>query len=115
MRYSGSVSEKARVAVLAGGWTSRRDMSLEAGQEAAASLRAAGYEVMNLDPPKDLVRFAAQLITARPDVVLNLLPQDAKGIEGALQLSNLPYVTADAQKKLDFPEQIKAIIGSKAS
>ena len=111
MRYSGSVSEKARVAVLAGGWTSRRDMSLEA----AASLRAAGYEVMNLDPPKDLVRFAAQLITARPDVVLNLLPQDAKGIEGALQLSNLPYVTADAQKKLDFPEQIKAIIGSKAS
>ncbi len=94
MRYSGSVSEKTRVAVLMGGWSSEREVSLMSGQAVVEALRSKGYEVMALDPPKDLTRFAAQLVSARPDVIFNALHgiggEDGV-IQGALEMSNIPY------------------------
>ena len=94
MRHSGSVSEKMRVAVLSGGWSSEREVSLVSGQAVAKELLTLGYEVIVLDPPRDLVRLTAQLVSARPDVIFNALHgtggEDGV-IQGALELSSIPY------------------------
>lgn len=94
MRHSGAVSQAMRVAVLSGGWSSEREVSLVSGKAVADALRKKGFEVVLLDPPKDLVRFAAQLISARPDIVFNALHgtggEDGV-IAGALDMAGIPY------------------------
>lgn len=94
MRHSGAVSEKTRIAVLAGGWSAEREVSLVSGKAVADALLGRGYEVIMLDPANDLTRFAAQLVSARPDVVFNALHgtggEDGV-IQGALDMSGIPY------------------------
>jgi D-alanine-D-alanine ligase len=94
MRHSGAVSEAKRVAVLSGGWSSERDVSLVSGKAVADALRKRGFEVITLDPPKDLVRFAAQLVSARPDIIFNALHGTGGEdgiIQGALDMAGIPY------------------------
>ncbi len=94
MRHSGAVSEAKRVAVLSGGWSSERDVSLVSGKAVAEALRTRGFEVVMLDPPKDLVRFAAQLVSARPDIIFNALHGTGGEdgiIQGALDMAGIPY------------------------
>jgi D-alanine-D-alanine ligase len=94
MRHSGNVSEKMRVAVLCGGWSSEREVSLVTGDAIAKALLSLVYEVIKIDPVKDLTRFAAQLVSARPDVIFNALHgtggEDGT-IQGALDMSGIPY------------------------
>ncbi|MEM7498381.1 MAG: D-alanine--D-alanine ligase [Pseudomonadota bacterium] len=59
-----------RVAVLKGGRSAEREVSLVSGAACAAALRSAGHEVMEIDAGVDL---AARLAAARPDVVFNAL------------------------------------------
>ncbi|HBX91459.1 MAG TPA: D-alanine--D-alanine ligase, partial [Hyphomonas sp.] len=57
-----------RVAVIYGGWSSERDVSLTSGKQMASAARTAGYDVVEIDAGRDL---AAQLTDAKPDAVLN--------------------------------------------
>ncbi|MEP0314700.1 MAG: D-alanine--D-alanine ligase [Hyphomonas sp.] len=80
-----------RVAVIYGGWSSERDVSLTSGKQMANAARSAGYDVVGIDAGRDL---ATQLTDAEPDVVLNGLhgPWGEDGcVQGALEVLGLPY------------------------
>ncbi len=59
-----------KVAVLMGGPSAEREVSLSSGRECAAALRGEGYEVAELDAGPDL---AARLDDLKPDVAFNAL------------------------------------------
>jgi D-alanine-D-alanine ligase len=59
-----------RVAVLMGGRSAEREVSLVSGRECAKALRAAGYDVVEVDCGPDL---AARLSEIKPDVAFNAL------------------------------------------
>ena len=80
-----------RVAVIYGGWSSERPVSLSSGQQMAAAARKAGYDVTEIDVTRDL---AAQLAAAKPDAVLNGLhgPWGEDGcVQGVLEVMGIPY------------------------
>lgn len=80
-----------RVAVIMGGWSSERPVSLSSGQGMAAAARTAGYDVVEIDVTRQL---AQQLAEAKPDVVLNALhgPWGEDGcVQGILEVMGVPY------------------------
>ena len=60
----------SRIAVLMGGTSAEREVSLDSGMACAAALRKKGYEVSEIDAGVDL---AARLRAANPDIVFNAL------------------------------------------
>ncbi len=79
------------VAVLMGGLSSEREVSLVSGRECADALERLGAKVNRIDAGRDL----AQVLTAnRPDVVFNAL-HGAWGedgcVQGVLETLDLPY------------------------
>ncbi|HEY4943613.1 MAG TPA: D-alanine--D-alanine ligase [Rhizomicrobium sp.] len=85
------MSKYKRVAVLLGGRSAERDVSLSSGKGCAAALRAEGFEVVEVDPGEDL---SAQLLAARPDVVFNALHGrwgEDGCVQGLLELLRIPY------------------------
>jgi len=60
----------SKVAVLMGGLSAEREVSLSSGRECAKALRQAGYEVVEVDCGPDL---AARLSDIKPDVAFNAL------------------------------------------
>ncbi|HUH77154.1 MAG TPA: D-alanine--D-alanine ligase [Devosia sp.] len=79
------------VAVLMGGWSNERPVSLKTGAECAAALRRAGYEVTEVDVGRDIATVLAEL---KPDVAFNALhgPFGESGmIQGVLELLEIPY------------------------
>ena len=88
------------VAVLMGGFSSERPVSLSSGEACAKALEEAGYRVTRVDVGRDL---AAVLGEMKPDVAFNALhgPFGEDGaIQGILEFLQIPYthsgVTASA-------------------
>ncbi len=80
-----------RVAVLKGGFSAEREVSLSSGRECAAALREAGYEVVELDAGDSL---CADLRAAKPDVVFNALHGrwgEDGCVQGLLEWLKIPY------------------------
>jgi D-alanine-D-alanine ligase len=80
-----------RVAVIMGGWSSERPVSLSSGKGMAEAARKAGYDVVEIDVTRQL---AQQLTEAKPDVVLNALhgPWGEDGcVQGVLEIMGIPY------------------------
>lgn len=73
----GSTTEATRIAVLMGGPSAEREVSLVTGDACAAAARAAGYDVAEIDPGPDLDGAGAQLVARlaeeEPKAVLNAL------------------------------------------
>ncbi|MCA1942819.1 MAG: D-alanine--D-alanine ligase [Yonghaparkia sp.] len=86
----------SRVAVLAGGISHERDISLKSGRRVADGLAAHGVEVRLLDPDAALL---PALLADRPDVVWPTL-HGASGEDGALrsllEFLGVPYVGSTA-------------------
>ncbi|MDD2705924.1 MAG: D-alanine--D-alanine ligase [Acidocella sp.] len=82
-----------RVAVLMGGMSSEREVSMRSGTQVAAALREAGFEVVPVEVGEDLAALLVAL-TPRPDVVFNALHgrfgEDGT-IQGVLDYLGLPY------------------------
>ena len=84
------------VAVLMGGPSAEREVSLDSGRGCADALRRAGFEVTELTLPAALngAELAAQLTALKPDVVFNALHgrwgEDGR-IQGLLDWLGLPY------------------------
>ncbi|MHA7871020.1 MAG: D-alanine--D-alanine ligase [Hyphococcus sp.] len=79
------------VAVLKGGWSPERDVSLVSGAEAAKALREAGYEAIEIDVDRDI---AQRLAETKPDAVFNALHGqwgEDGCIQGLLEVMDLPY------------------------
>lgn len=84
-------SRASRIAVLMGGWSAEREVSLVSGRECAAALRNAGYEVVEIDAGRNL---ADQLREAAPDVVFNALHGrwgEDGAVQGLLEILSIPY------------------------
>ena len=80
-----------RVAVLKGGMSAEREVSLSSGAECATALREAGYEVIEVDAGRDL---AARLTELRPDAVFNALHGrwgEDGCVQGILEWLRIPY------------------------
>ncbi|MGV8839418.1 MAG: D-alanine--D-alanine ligase [Bauldia sp.] len=80
-----------RVAVLMGGWSSERSISLVSGKACAAALADAGYDVTPIDVGRDVATVLSEL---RPDVAFNALhgPYGEDGtIQGVLEVLGIPY------------------------
>lgn len=81
------------VALLVGGWSAERQVSLEKGKSIEKALREKGYNVKVIDVSKDIGRLIEQL-TPKPDVVYNNL--HGKGgedgtIQAVLDMLEIPY------------------------
>lgn len=84
---------RKRVAVLMGGWSAEREVSLESGRLVGVALRELGHEVVPVDVRCDLAHLMAAL-TPKPDVAFNALhgPGGEDGvIQGVLEMMGIPY------------------------
>jgi len=80
-----------RVAVLLGGRSAEREVSLSSGKGCAAALRDEGFDVVEIDPGENL---ADQLLDAKPDAVFNALHGrwgEDGSVQGLLELLRIPY------------------------
>ena len=82
-----------RVALLMGGRSAEREVSLVTGRDCAAGLRQKGYDVEVVDVSDDMSALLAAL-EPRPDVVFNALHgrfgEDGR-VQGLLDLIGVPY------------------------
>ncbi len=79
------------VAVLMGGWSAEREVSLSSGRGVAAALDKLGHRVVAIDMERDI---ANKLTLAAPDVVFNALhgtPGEDGSVQGLLDIMGLPY------------------------
>lgn len=79
------------VAVLMGGWSVEREVSLRTGAACAAALEGVGYRVSRIDVQRDVAEVLAR---TRPDVAFNALHgrfgEDGT-IQGMLEILGIPY------------------------
>src|SRR3954465_5848795 len=79
------------VAVLMGGWSSERPVSLSSGNACADALEAEGFRVTRVDVGRDIMTVLAEL---KPDRAFNALhgPFGEDGtIQGVLEYLEIPY------------------------
>ena len=103
------------VAVLMGGWSSERDVSLVTGRECSKALKAAGFKVSEIDVGRDIAKVLSE---AKPDVCFNALHgrfgEDGR-IQGLLDILGIPYThsgvmaSAIAMNKVRTKEVCSAI------
>jgi D-alanine-D-alanine ligase len=80
-----------KVAVLMGGWSAEREVSLVSGAGCADALERLGHEVVRIDMERDV---ALRLAEAKPHVVFNALhgtPGEDGSVQGMLDLMGLKY------------------------
>jgi D-alanine-D-alanine ligase len=79
------------IAVLMGGWSAERAVSLSSGAGIADALEGLGHRVTRIDMDRDV---AARLAAAAPDLVFNALhgtPGEDGSVQGLLDLMGLRY------------------------
>ncbi|MBP2277253.1 MULTISPECIES: D-alanine--D-alanine ligase [Sphingomonas] len=82
---------RLHVAVLMGGWSAERDVSLMTGADVVKALESLGHRVTAIDMARDV---AIKLAEAKPDIVFNALhgtPGEDGSVQGMLDLMGLPY------------------------
>lgn len=86
-----SSRQAPKVAVLMGGLSAEREVSLSTGRGCAQALREAGYEVVEVDAGRDL---PARLADIKPDVCFNALHGrwgEDGCVQGILEWLAIPY------------------------
>ena len=79
------------VAVLMGGWSAEREVSLWSGAGCAAALEEAGYQVTLVDVGRDLAQRLAEI---KPDACFNALHGrwgEDGAVQGLLEVLGIPY------------------------
>ena len=85
------MSKQMHVAVLMGGWSNERPVSLMSGNGVADALEKLGYQVSRVDMDRNVAQVLAGL---RPDVVFNALhgvPGEDGSVQGMLDLMGIAY------------------------
>jgi D-alanine-D-alanine ligase len=80
-----------KVAVLLGGLSAEREVSLVSGRACAKALREEGFDVVEIDARENL---ESQLLAAKPDAVFNALHGrwgEDGCVQGLLELLRIPY------------------------
>ncbi len=97
-----------RVAVLMGGPSAEREVSLVSGRECAAALRAEGHAVEEIDAGPDL---CARLTAAAPDVAFNALHGrwgEDGCVQGLLEWLGIPYTHSGVMASALAMDKIRA-------
>ncbi len=85
------MSTAKHIAVLMGGWSPERDVSLVSGAQCAAALRTLDYQVSEVDVTRQLDK---QLAALQPDICFNALHgvggEDGE-VQGLLEVLEIPY------------------------
>lgn len=85
------MTARKHVAVVMGGWSPEREISMISGEGCAAALEQSGYRVSRVDAGRDL---AAQLKSVAPDVIFNALHgvggEDGV-VQGLFEVLEIPY------------------------
>ncbi|MGA6969820.1 MAG: D-alanine--D-alanine ligase [Xanthobacteraceae bacterium] len=79
------------VAVLMGGWSAEREVSLRSGKYCAEAVERLGHRVTQIDVGRDIATVLASL---KPDVALNALhgrPGEDGTLQGILEVLAIPY------------------------
>jgi D-alanine-D-alanine ligase len=79
------------VAVLMGGWSAEREISLRSGKACGDALEAQGYRITRVDVERNVAEVLARL---KPDVAFNVLhgrPGEDGTIQGILEILRIPY------------------------
>ena len=85
------MTTEKHVAVLKGGWSAEREVSLVSGKGCADALRRYGYRVSEIDAGRDL---ADQILRVKPDVCFNALHGqwgEDGCVQGLLEVLGVPY------------------------
>lgn len=85
------MTHKLHIAVLMGGWSAEREVSLMSGNGVADALEKNGHKVTRVDMDRNL---AMVLDAVKPDVVFNALhgcPGEDGTVQGMLDLMQIPY------------------------
>lgn len=99
---------RKHVAVLMGGWSSEREVSLASGKPCAEGLRNAGYKVTEVDVDRNISSVLRKL---EPDVAFNALhgPYGEDGlIQGVLEYLHIPYTHSGVLASALSMDKIKA-------
>jgi D-alanine-D-alanine ligase len=79
------------VAVLMGGWSAEREVSLRSGKACADALERTGHHVSRVDVDREV---AATLRALKPEIALNVLhgrPGEDGTLQGMLEILGIPY------------------------
>jgi D-alanine-D-alanine ligase len=85
------MTRSKHIAVLMGGWSAEREVSLRSGAACADALERQNYQVSRIDVRRDV---GAVLESLKPDAALNLLhgrPGEDGTIQGILEVLGIPY------------------------
>ncbi len=85
------MTDKLHVAVLMGGWSAEREVSLMSGNDIAVALEKNGHKVTRIDMDRNV---AMVIDSVKPDVVFNALhgcPGEDGTVQGMLDLMQIPY------------------------
>lgn len=85
------MNDKLHIAVLMGGWSKEREVSLMSGNGVADALEKNGHRVTRVDMTRNI---AKTLRVTKPDVVFNALhgcPGEDGTVQGMLDLMQIPY------------------------
>ena len=85
------MSASLHVAVLMGGWSAEREVSLLSGAGVADALESLGHRVTRIDMDRDV---AARLVEAAPDIVFNALhgtPGEDGSVQGLMDILGIRY------------------------
>src|SRR5215813_3689791 len=105
---------QSHVAVLMGGWSSEREVSLRSGAACADALEGLGYRVTRLDVGRDVAERLAQI---EPDVCFNALHGrygEDGCIQGLLEMLDIPYTHSSvlASALAMHKERAKAVLAA---
>ena len=101
------------VAVLMGGWSAEREISLRSGKACADALERQGYRVSRIDVDRNV---ASVLAEPQPDVALNVLhgrPGEDGTLQGVLEVLGIPYshsgvLSSALAMQKDVPRRVPA-------
>src|SRR3546814_16502828 len=88
---------KLHVAVLMGGWSAEREVSLSSGEGIADALESLVHQVTRVDMDRNVAQVLAAI---RPDVVFNALhgtPGEEGTVQGMLDRMQIPYTNSGCE------------------
>ena len=87
--------QKIKIALLSGGTSGEREVSINSGNQVFEALDKEKYEIFRYDPKTDLKDFVNDALSGKFDLVLPILHgpfgEDGK-IQGMLDILGVPYV-----------------------
>ena len=89
------VTRLGKVAVVMGGWSAEREISLRSGTEVLKALRAAGVDAHEVDATRAIAATLKQGGFDRAFLILHGRGGEDGHVQGALELAGIPYTGSD--------------------